>query len=67
MRELASNRVKNNSGNWRLRIKMEVSEEEFWEGQNIRLINFPKGLHFLANTNAKVFNACDGDGIGEWA
>lgn len=46
---------------------MEVSEEEFWEGQNIRLINFPKGLHFLANTNAKVFSACDGDGIGEWA
>lgn len=24
----------------------------------MRLIDFPKGLHFLVNTNAKVFKAC---------
>lgn len=43
---------------------MEVSaKKKFWDIQNIRLISFPKGLHFFA----KISNACDGDGIGEWA
>lgn len=59
MKESALNRAKYTSCNWRIGLKMEVSEEDFLGGQNKRLIGFPKSLHFLANTNVRVVSVWD--------